>query len=83
MILNIKKVRDILKRDREVSLHHLALETGEVEADLEYILADWEARERIKIIEQLPFCSSGGCSGCAIGSSCSSSVEKKYRWVCD
>ncbi len=79
--MNIKKIRDIFKRDREVSLSNLALETGEVEDDLKYILADWEARERIKIVEELPFCTSGGCSSCLAASSCSTPSEKKYRWI--
>ncbi|MCK5201713.1 MAG: hypothetical protein KAR21_25340 [Spirochaetales bacterium] len=79
--MNIKKVRDIFKRDREVSLHDLSLETGEVEDDLKYILEDWEGRERIKIVKELPFCTSGGCSGCSFVSSCSTALDKKYRWV--
>ena len=79
--MNIKKIRDIFRRDREVSLHDLSIETGEVEDNLKYILADWEARERIKIVEELPFCASGGCSGCFVVSSCSIPAEKKYKWV--
>lgn len=79
--MNIKKIRDIFKRDREVSLHNLSLETGEVEDDLKYILADWEAKARIKIVKKLPFCASGGCSGCSVVTSCSTDAEKKYRWV--
>ena len=81
--LNIKTIKNIFKRDREVSLYNLSLETGEPEDDLKYILEDWEARERIKIVERLPFCASGGCSGCSLASSCSTPapVEKKYRWV--
>ncbi len=79
--MNIKKIRDIFKRDREVSLKNLSLETGEIEDDLKYILADWKAGGKIKIVEELPFCASGGCSGCSFGSSCSTGAEKKYMWI--
>lgn len=78
--MNIKKIRDIFKRDREVSLHDLSLETGESEDDLKYILADWEARKRVKTVTELPFCASGGCSGCFTAPSCGTAAEKKYRW---
>ena len=79
--MNLKVIKDIFKRDREVSLKNLSLETGEVESDLKYILDDWEARERIKIVNELPFCASGGCSACMAASSCNLAAEKKYRWV--
>ncbi len=78
--MNIKKIRDIFKRDREVSLHDLSLETGELETDLEYVLADWEARKRVETVKELPFCTSGGCSGCSTVSFCNTVTEKKYRW---
>lgn len=58
--MDIKKVRDILKRDREVSLHDLALETGESVEDIKYILEDWEDRNRVTTVTELPFCSTGG-----------------------
>lgn len=38
--MNIKKIKDIFKRDREVSLYNLSLETGESEADLKYNLLE-------------------------------------------
>ena len=79
--MNIKKIRDIFKRDREVSLHQLSIETGESEDDLKYILADWEARKRVKTVTELLFCASGGCSGCTAASFCSTPAEKKYRWI--
>jgi len=79
--LNIKQIRDIFKRDREVSLHDLSLETGETESDLKYILDEWEGRGRIKIVNERPFCASGGCRGCFTASSCGVPAEKKYRWV--
>ena len=64
--LNIKKVRDVFIKDREFSLHALAMETGESEDILEYLLADWTARGRVMLVIELPSCISGGCSGCAI-----------------
>ncbi len=79
--MNIRKVRDILKRGHEVSLKNLSLETGESEEELKYILEDWKTKKRITVVEELPFCTSGGCSGCAFASSCSSPGEKKYKWI--
>lgn len=78
--MNIKKVRDILKRDREVSLHDLSLETGESMEDIKYILEDWEDRNRVTTVTASS-CSSGGCNGCSVVSPCGPPAEKIYRWV--
>ncbi len=77
--MNIKLVRDVLKRNHEVSLQELSVETGEKKGDLEYILIEWESRGRIRAVGGSPFCS-GNCGSCVSGVSCSASTEKRYRW---
>ncbi len=78
--MNIRKIRNILKRDHEVSLQYLAMEAGESAEDIKYILEDWEARGRVKFVEEIPGCI-GACSGCSAVSSCGSAGQKRYRWV--
>jgi len=79
--VNIKKLRDIIKRDREISLSHLSRESGETAEDIEYILKEWLTRGKIEPVYELTSCASGGCSGCLSATLCNTSTEKKYRWV--
>lgn len=77
--MNIKQVRDILKKRGELSLAELVLETGEDKEHLEYVLLGWEKRGRVAVLTDDGFCSSP-CKACALKTSCNPN-DKRYKWL--
>jgi len=76
--MNVREVRDALKKYKKLTLGELATVTKEDTIDLEIVLNDWQAKGKVMVIEPIS-CGSSCCSG----GSCSSGVQspqKQYMW---
>ncbi len=81
--MEIRAVRNSLKKFEKLSVAQLAQVTGERKDDLQFVLQDWVNQNKVEELTELV--SSFDCGGCSCGSgSCETSSmdeEKFYRWI--
>ncbi len=81
--MEIRNVRNKLKKYKKLSLAQLAQVTGERKDDLQFVLAEWVNQNKVEETSELASSfECGGCS-CSAGSCDTTSMDKEvlYRWV--
>ncbi len=81
--MEIRNVRNTLKKYKKLSLAQLAQVTGESKDDLQFVLTDWVNQNKVEEVSELVSSfECGGCS-CSSGSCDTASMDKEilYSWV--
>ena len=76
--MNIRGVRDALKKYKKLTVAELAQATGESKIDIEMVLNEWQAKAKVMMVDTAS-CGSGCCSGgsCSVGFQ---EPQKQYLW---
>jgi len=81
--MEIRTVRNTLKKFKKLSVAQLAQVTGEQKEDLQFVLTEWVNQKKVEeVAELVPASACGGCS-CSSGSCDTSSMDTEimYRWI--
>ena len=77
--MNIKAVRDCMKKFGALSLGQIAQEVGESKDELKFVLNDLVNRGRVEKVRPKSFCT-GGCSCSSEKVSSCGVLEVEYKW---
>ncbi len=79
--MDIRKLRDNLKKFKKLSIEELAILVGESSDDIKPILSEWERRGKIIATTETSLCGSGcGCSAAKL-SECDIAPKLLYSWI--